>query len=260
MANIALNKKILEDWMHPEELTNGNYTDYTGIKGHTATHWPKNLTIDLEDVYEIEMIRFLLWDKDARMYKYRLLTSTDCQNWIVHFDSSDGGYKGWQEFLFEPKVKMRFIRLHCMWNSLNGGFHVVQLQAYDKDPENINANLNNKRIIYSSVDKMQFEQGNGLPLTEQIDSLINDLSSLINKSTLINPAPFNYLINSLRIKTNDLGALERSLDAIRREIINPVQAELSLGNKLGKWGAIVGIAGLVVSIFALLNTVFKWIE
>jgi hypothetical protein len=94
MTNIALGKRIIEDWEKPEEATNGNYKNYTGSIGFASTHWPKNLTLDLEETYEIETIRFLLWDRDARIYKYRLLTSVDSFIWKVHFDTYDGGYKG----------------------------------------------------------------------------------------------------------------------------------------------------------------------
>jgi len=262
MANLALGKKIIEDWYSPEEVTNGNFQNFTGSKGFTSTHWPKNLTLDLENIYEIETIRFLLWNKDARMYKYRLLTSENAVDWIVHFDSHDGGYKGWQEFQFHEKLKMKYIRLHCMWNSMNGGFHIVELQAYDKDTEDINIILDNKRIISSKSNVIEIEHGSGLPLTEQMNSLTNTLEKILQDNQIINPGPFNKIIDSFRMQTNDIQALEKSIDSIRREIISPVKKELEEGKRLGKfsvWGFYVGFIGIIVSIFAILNGIFKWI-
>jgi hypothetical protein len=43
----------------------------------------------------------------------------------------------------------------------------------------------------------------------------------------------------LRVQANDIESLEKSVDSIRREIINPVKQELEEGRKLGrysKWG------------------------
>jgi hypothetical protein len=190
LANIALDKKILEDWKNPNELTNGNYTNYTGRTGYTSSIWPKYLTLDLEEIYEIETIRFLLYDRDARIYKYRLLTSEDLNKWIVHYDTDDGGYRAWQEFVFQEKIKARYIRLHCIWNSANTEFHVVELQVYDKDSERLNINVANKRIISRKALSTHNEIGTGLPITRMMINLISSLENIINEHQVINPKPF----------------------------------------------------------------------
>jgi hypothetical protein len=263
MANIALNKPILEnEWLRPEELTKNNYKTYTGTKGFTEAIWPINLTLDLQEIYYIETIRFLLWAKDQRVYKYRLLTSIDSITWDVHFDSSQGGSNGWQEFCFQEKILIRYIRIQCLWNSSNAAFHIVEMQVYDEDTENLEITVINKRIIRSKQNGETREIGDGLPLTQKINNLTNSLERTLKENPLINPDPFQEIIKNFRIQAYDIESLEISLESIRREIINPVKNELEEGKRLGRfsvWGFYVGFAGIVVSIFAILNGIFKWI-
>jgi hypothetical protein len=263
MANIALNKPILEnEWRRPEEISKNNYNTYTGTSGFTESIWPINLTLDLQEVYEIETIRFLLWAKDQRIYKYRLLTSVDSITWDVHFDSSQGGSSGWQEFCFQKKISIRYIRIHCLWNSKNGAFHIVEMQVYDENTENLEITVINKRIIRTKPDGITREVGDGLPLTQKINNLTNSLERTLLESPLINPKPFQEIITNFRIQAYDIESLEKSLESIRREIINPVKNELEEGKRLGQfsvWGFYVGFVGIVVSIFAILNGIFKWI-
>jgi hypothetical protein len=263
MANIALQKPILEnEWQRPEELTKNNYKTYTGSKGYAESKWPINLTLDLQNVYEIETIRFLLWAKDQRVYKYRLLTSIDSIIWNVHFDTSESGSSGWQEFCFQERLSMRYVRIHCLWNSMNVGFHIVEMQVFDENTENLEINVINKRIIRSKSDETISEIGDGLPLTQKIKNLTNSLERTLTENPIINPKPFEEIITNFRIQAYDIESLEKSLESIRREIINPVQDELKEGKRLGQfsvWGFYVGFIGIVVSIFAILNGIFKWI-
>lgn len=259
MANIALGKKILEDWVRPEELTNGNYENYNSNVGFTHSPWPKYLTLDLEGIFEIETIRFLLWDKNSRFYKYRLLTSEDLNIWNVHFDSTDNGCRGWQEFFFEDKLKIRYIRLHCLFNSDNPQFHLVQLQAYDSETVPLLTPIDNKKTFFKKNSEEITEIGTGLPLTNKLKILINNLEQIIQVHKIINPEPIKNIIDGFNTQANDLEALEKSIDSIRREIINPVKQELATGNKLGKfsvWGFYVGIIALVVTAISLYYTTF----
>ncbi|MDD3688054.1 MAG: discoidin domain-containing protein [Bacteroidales bacterium] len=160
MANIALNKPIIESaWAKPQELTNDNFKVYDGNNGFTYSHWPSYLTLDLQEIASIETIRFLLFDKDARTYKYRFLTSPDLINWSVHFDSYDVGYSGWQEFSFPDKINVRYIRIHCLWNSVNTGFHLVQMQVYDENTELLEYKITNKKVIHTKSEIIATEIG-----------------------------------------------------------------------------------------------------
>lgn len=263
MANIALEKKILESgWKKPDELTNNDFKNYDGSHGFTHAPWPNYLTLDLENIFDIQIIRFLLWDKDIRAYYYRLLTSVDLKTWMVQYDTIELGYQGWQEFNFINKIKARYIRIHCLRNSRNEEFHIVQMQVYEDNTDIQDMTISNKKVITRQNDETIIEIGNGLPLTQQIKKLTNSLENIINENSIINPIPFQEIIKNFRIQARDIEALELSLDSIRREIINPVQKELEEGKKLGRfsvWGFYIGFLGILVSIFAILNGVFKWI-
>lgn len=264
MSNIALNKPILESvWERPEELTNGNYNNYDKKFGYSYSKWPSYLTVDLQDIFKIETIRFLLWDGDQRVYKYRLLTSSDSINWTVHFDTSERGYQGWQEFYFPEKMEIRYIRIHCLWNSVNFAFHIVQLQAFDSETEELKKHITNKRIIVKKPENIENEINDGLPLTQKLNNQISSLERILNETSMINSESFQEFINNMRIQAYDIESLEKSIDSVRREIINPVKNELDKSSKLGRFsvlGFYVGFAGLVVSIFSILNLIFKWIE
>lgn len=261
MGNIALEKKILEDyWTRPEELTNGNYSLYDGKKGYTYTKWPNYLTVDLLDKYEIETIRFLLYDEDKRIYKYRLLTSIDYKTWTVCFDSHNNGYNGWQEFSFPNKIFVRYIRIHCLWNSINHNFHIIELQVFDKETFDLDVKVSNKRIIIEN--ELEKEVGVKLPLTEEIKILTKSLESIFINQPLINSKPAQEIISKLETQAIDIEKLELSIDSIRREIINPVKIELNKGRKFGLFSILgfwVGLAGIIISIFAILNGIFDWI-
>lgn len=144
---------------------------------------------------------------------------------------------------------------------MNPGFHVVAMQVYDEDTENLNVDINNKRIILSKSDS-QKEIGDALPVTQKINNLINNLERILKENPIINPVPFQEILTSFKIQAYDIESLEKSMDSVRREIISPVKKELEEGKKLGKfsvWGFYVGFAGIIVSIFAILNAIFKWI-
>lgn len=261
MANIALGKSILENWKNSEALTNGKYDDYSH-KGYASTHWPHNLTLDLEENTKIDTIRFLLWNNDSRTYHYRLLTSEDLVIWNVHYDSSETGCKGWQEFTFNDKRSVRYIRIHCLWNSANPAFHINEIQVYDQDPPQLPITIEQKRIISDKTTTRNIEIGSGLPITTEIQQIADSLEKILLDNEIINPKPFQRIINSFRIQAIDIEALEKSIDSIRREIINPVKTELEEGKRLGRfsvWGFYIGFAGIVVSIFAILNGIFDWI-
>lgn len=256
MGNIASGKKILEDyWVRPEELTNGNYLNYDGKNGYTYSRWPSYLTLDLNEPKEIETIRFLLYDQDNRLYKYRLLTSTDYKTWEVIFDTHNNGYKGWQEFIFPNKLLTKYIRLHCLWNSRNIHFHIIEMQVFDKETIDLGSIISNKIVITDNKKEFQKEIGVKLPLTEEMRILTKSLENIFINQPLLNSAPAQEIITKLELQANDIEKLEMSIDSIRREIINPVKVELEEGRKIGRfsvWGFYVGFAGIIISIFTIL--------
>jgi len=268
MTNIALNKKILENWTNAHEATNGNITDYDSYSGFTYNYWPSSITLDLEKIYSLQSIRFLLWDglgkgnknRDSRTYEYRLLTSTNQNDWVVHFDTENNGYNGWQEFEFPEKVSARFIRIHALKNSANSEFHIVQIEAHDSEPPALNTEITNQRIISKSSQIKEI--GDGSPISSKIKSITHELESLIEKK-IIHPDLLIETISNLQIQVRDVESIEKSLDSVRREIIGPVNKELEKSKKLGKfsvWGFWVGIIGGLVAILSIIISIYINIE
>ena len=116
----------------------GITNDYGMQHGWAASSWNmpgSYLFITLKEVSLINKIRFLLWDKDNRYYRYRLEVSRDQQHWEVLSDKSSGEWRSWQEFVFDSK-EIRYIKIAGLYNSAtiffiqNPWFHVVEIEAF----------------------------------------------------------------------------------------------------------------------------------
>jgi hypothetical protein len=269
MPNVALGKTIEEPITNPAAATDGDNTGYTDYIGFADATWPCMLTVDLGASYNLVCIRILLWDglgesgrkRDNRVFKYRLLTSIDHQVWKVIFDSSHDGSNGWQVFTFSDALNTRYIRIHGLSNSANEHFQVVQVEAHDNIPPDLDAEIVLQRTIQTKA--VEEEVGDGLPLQARIGGIINGIERLIEGNELLNPKPFKELISQLRVQVRDVTALERGMDSIRREIISPVREELEHSAKLGKfsvWGFWVGLIGGVLAIVSIALALTQWPE
>ena len=240
MANVARGKKILETWGKAAEVTNGNVTAYDYHTGFSYADWPCTLTLDLEQVYCLRVIRFLLWDgmgkahkpRDARVYKYRLLTSENQNEWIVHYDTGNEGFNGWQEFEFPDAISARFVRIHALWNSENKEFHIVEIEAHDAEPPKMVADVTNHRTMFTRDDTREI--GDAFPISSRISTTVHELQALIDRK-LIHPDLLSETINNLRVQARDIDSIERSLDSVRRQMIYQVNEELKKSSKLGRY-------------------------
>ncbi|MBN1572048.1 MAG: discoidin domain-containing protein [Deltaproteobacteria bacterium] len=273
MANVALGKRVEEDWSNSIEATNGNVSKYTGNAGFAYTPWPDNLTIDLENIYELHVIRFLLFDglgrpnsktRDTRIYKYRLLTSKDHREWHLHFDTGKDGYNGWQEFEFIPPVQARYVRIHAMWNSANKWFHVVEVEAHDSPAPKMTAECVLKRTIRNSIDSNEIELGETYPLARKVSDLADQIEEIVNKHPdWLKEEPLLEVVKELRIRFRDINLIEQNIDSIRSEIIEPVTNEMDKASKLGKYskyGFIFGIIGIIVTIIGLVISNYSYLK
>ena len=143
MPNIARGKTPIEDyWKRSELATDGTISGYTGFEGFAHANWPCTYTLDLENEYPIEIIRFLLWDNKGRPtnqeatreYFYSLSISTDGYGWQTYFTTGSEGFIGWQIFEFKHKPVARYIRLHCYHNTEKPDFHLVEFEVHDSSP------------------------------------------------------------------------------------------------------------------------------
>ncbi|MFH0760607.1 MAG: discoidin domain-containing protein [Bacteroidota bacterium] len=241
MTNIALNKNVLEkeSWTNSESLTDGNATDYNGKIGFGYTSYPNYCTLDLEETKDIEFIRILLWDKDTRNYKYRLLTSVDRNIWEVHFDTENFGTRGWQNFEFPDKIKIRYIRIHCLWNSMNQLFHIVQIEAYEDKifvpPKEIH------HVIKTQINLKEFSDG--FSISSKLQPIVTAIKEIPIKFPMLRKETFTGIASELETRIYDVEKIENGMEAIRRQIIEPVNQELTASNKIGKWSIWLGLVG-----------------
>lgn len=117
------------------DMIDGITTGYTGSTGFALMPFPTEATITLPKTYVLREIRLLLWDMEERFYRYNVEVSVDGLNFApVGGDHSTGEWRSWQTLTFAPRV-VKYIRLHGLYNSANGGFHCVELEAYCIPPE-----------------------------------------------------------------------------------------------------------------------------
>lgn len=269
MANLALGKRIEEEhYKNAQCVTDGQITGYTSLTGFCEFQWPNYLTVDLENIHPIKCIRLLLWDglgagagaaRDTRKYYYRVLASKDHRIWEVILDTLCEGFNGWQKLNLPVPVEARYIRIHGLWNSNNPYFHLVEIEAHDDDHPESEAEYTLERTINMSTN--QRENGDALPIEHNVQILVKNLEQLLEVNKILNPEPIKSVISQLRIQVKDVGAIERNLELIRREITDPVSKELDKSSELGRqsiklgryspWGFVVGIIGGILAIVSL---------
>lgn len=111
------------------ELNDRNSTKYTGSTGFASGSWPCEISLTFPKVYQLKIIRFLLWDQDPRYYRYTIDVSADGKEWTELADRSKGKWRSWQEFSFPPRP-VKSIRVKGLYNSANSGFYIVEMEAF----------------------------------------------------------------------------------------------------------------------------------
>jgi hypothetical protein len=134
-GNVALaaNGGTAEGTSSASALIDGVIAGYTGSTGFATLSWPGEWVVTLQKAYVLRQIRFLLWDSDDRHYKYIVETSPDGKTWVPLVDRSKGKWKSWQTLDFAPR-RVKAIRVKGLFNSANGGFYIVELEAYCLPP------------------------------------------------------------------------------------------------------------------------------
>jgi len=135
---LAANGAKASGGIRPEQLIDGNSTQYDGGNGFAYTLWrsklPESLNVELKQPSAINCIRFLLWDlEENRFYRYKLEVCDSTKpdgKWITVADKTGNNEecRSWQVISFS-KQTVQLIRLTGTFNSVNSGFHVVELQA-----------------------------------------------------------------------------------------------------------------------------------
>ena len=272
--DIAFGKPVMEFCNHPEFLTNdaevygGNDSDQPGYLG---THWPTFVTVDLIDKKTVGVICLKLWDWEdscnqaankennkEMQYAYRLLISEDRKLWTVLFDCADSKraddkfHKGWELFFFKARP-IRYIRIHCLRNRKNSGFHIVKLKAFQDDTVDFFQTLSTNFYYVNCNAREEKELGEGVPTSFRLINLagkiqeIGDLSKnrlqvLLNEKTsneseheiTFLKKVINSLDNQLKFRNNDIfgrllkrahevEVVSNGIDEIRSLVAEPIR-------------------------------------
>ncbi|MDE5731050.1 MAG: discoidin domain-containing protein [Alistipes sp.] len=221
IEDFACGKNVLELCNHPEQLTREVFDGYDGKSGYCGVHTPSYLTIDLGKNCSIGLIQMMLMDlmddknhgEKDRLYHYRILaagdytldgTDRDKVLWSVLYDSGSCGYRNWQFIRIVPEINVRFIRVHCVCNHKNSGFHLVRLRAFSPevadavDYDRIKKALSDSsiclengteiapdieglsQIIEVDANRVVVEMGDGFPLSKRIYDMTNLIKQIVD--------------------------------------------------------------------------------
>ena len=123
--NLALEKKV-SNISKAYFVTDG---DIHGSQGYGECSWPCEVVLDIEELCVVDTITLYLYDRDNRFYYYNLYISKDNKTWMKIVDNSSTQCRGKQIINCE-QAKVRYIKVECLYNSKNRGFHIVQIEAY----------------------------------------------------------------------------------------------------------------------------------
>jgi hypothetical protein len=134
-GNVALARSgaVATGGTYPELLIDGVSTGYTGSTGFAHGPFSVEFIVTLPRALPLRMIRLLLWDGDSRFYRFAVETSSDGRSFQPLVDRAQGEWRSWQNLSFPPR-RVKAIKLKGLYNSANGAFHCVELEAYCKPP------------------------------------------------------------------------------------------------------------------------------
>jgi hypothetical protein len=225
MANVALGKPVEENHTGRELITDGKRTGYSGKQGFCHFYWPGRITVDLRATFSVKCIRVLLWDGDSRLYKYRLLISTDHRAWQVVHEAETTGSNGWQVFRFPAGIPVRYVRVHGLHNTSNSKIHIVEIEVHDSEPDKLEKAPKLDRTLDAS--ECELESGDKLPIGANFKLLISELERIQAETQVLNKDLIKKTVDELKVQLADITAIERDLDSIRRRITMPVEDELA---------------------------------
>jgi hypothetical protein len=125
--NLALGKKV-SNIAASGFVTDGDTEQFDGNRGFGHCNWPCEIILDLDEICTIDSIILYLWDLDSRFYYYRIFISKDNKTWFKIVDNSTTPCRG-KQILNADQNKARYIKIECLYNSNNRGFHIVQLEV-----------------------------------------------------------------------------------------------------------------------------------
>lgn len=274
------------------------YDSKEGFHKITNPGW---IIFDLGQEEEISYIRFLLWDNcgagkkqpSRRKYLYRLLIAGEISaeesggralKWEAVYDTLYNGSNGWQEFFFESAPKrIRYIKLHLIYNTRNEYTHLVNIQAYpyptrqlynyskgivDEPPRKrrwrlwgkkegervemafpIHGLINNRIILgYQGED---LECGISLSIYERVSQMLGQLTD--------STPELSHIKTEIDERLKELYSIDKELQCFQHSIYYPVARDMKRQRIRLRTIAVFSSMALALSIFQCifdLNTLF----
>lgn len=130
VATMEHGAKVLTGEPRHELLEPKTLRSYDADRGFTrhSIDDENGITVELGDMFIINHIILLLWDKDSRSYSYYVEVSRNQKDWCRVIDHSTFLCRSSQKLYFEPRV-VRYIRVVGTHNALNNVFHLVSFKA-----------------------------------------------------------------------------------------------------------------------------------
>ncbi|KJS03054.1 MAG: hypothetical protein VR65_02055 [Desulfobulbaceae bacterium BRH_c16a] len=126
VALSSLGAKALSGGYSPGALIDGVSTSL-GNYGYLSI--PSELIIDLGKIYQVGKIALHLWDGDTRMYRYKILLSSDNSTYSEVVDRSSGQQTGYIADEISTTAA-RYVKIKATYSSI-GNFVVKELEVYE---------------------------------------------------------------------------------------------------------------------------------
>lgn len=261
--------------------------NYSEFSGYTTIVSPGYYTVDLRELKDVKTIQFLLWDNRGndkkepcnRKHYYRLLVSNynkdlkyEDENiqmsnisWYVLYDSLKFGNNGWQIFHLDKMMKIRYIRLHFLYNSDHMFCNLVRFEAYPKqlvgynynflptfetyitNPEYVEKKYNiNTNINYNSTTMFMSE------LLRKLDKKIEDNKTDGSYDLM---RELQLLRNDLQNVNGELIIYDKRLEARMEQIFHGINTIFKKSENIRLMAIVTAILGII----CIILTVVCWI-
>ncbi len=154
LFNLALKKTV---WATDYEYDSEPEYAVNGLRTIESKYWgakyPCSLTIDLGDVYEIEIFNVVNFYSTDRYYHYEIYLSTNNSDYrkVVEKVNANPPTAVGDTYEIEP-TPARYIKVTMTYNSRNAGAHIVEFEAWGDNP---NASVAQRRVLIKQLEAQQ---------------------------------------------------------------------------------------------------------
>eukprot|EP01084_Bolivina_argentea_P201551 344508_1 len=109
-------------------ISHGNiFQNLYNVETYVYVSHPQIMQINLDRAYVLNTFKYWLYDKDNRVYKYKIEVSSDGKSWSTIADHENK--ESWQTLQFEEQF-IKYIRFVGGKNSVNNYLHICKFYAF----------------------------------------------------------------------------------------------------------------------------------